>query len=72
MFPDGPAVKLLFHCRGVGSIPGQGTKIPQAMRCGSKKKERKSKNPTEVTVLEFSEVPLSSGGVPVSAEWGTR
>ena len=27
-FPDGPVVKTLyFHCRGVGSISGQGTKI---------------------------------------------
>ena len=27
-----------FHCRGPGSIPGWGTKIPQAAKCGKKKK----------------------------------
>ena len=32
-----------FHCWGLGSIPGQGTKIPQAVWHGKKerKKERK-------------------------------
>ena len=29
---------------GMGSIPGQGTKIPQAMQCGQKIKERKKEN----------------------------
>ena len=33
-FPDGPVVKTLcFQGRGVGSVPGQGTKIPHAIRC---------------------------------------
>ena len=28
--PGSPMVRTLhFHCKGVGSIPGQGTKIPQ-------------------------------------------
>ena len=26
-----------FHCQGLGSIPGQGTKILQAMRCTKRK-----------------------------------
>ena len=26
-----------FTAKGVGSVPGQGTKIPQAMWCGQKK-----------------------------------
>ena len=31
-FPDGPVVRtLLFHCGGPGSVPGQRTKILQAM-----------------------------------------
>ena len=31
-FPHGPVVETLcFHCRVVGSIPGEGTKIPHAM-----------------------------------------
>ena len=28
-----------FHCRGVGSIPGRGTKIPQVAWHGQKKKK---------------------------------
>ena len=27
-----------FHCCGPGSIPGQGTKILQAVQCGQKRK----------------------------------
>ena len=39
-FPGGPVVKTLrFHCRGVGAIPGQGTKIPHAARHSQKKKK---------------------------------
>ena len=30
-FPEAPVIKTLrFHCKGVGSIPGQGTKAPHA------------------------------------------
>ena len=33
--PDGPVVRTrCFHCRGPSSIPGRGTKIPQATQCG--------------------------------------
>ena len=28
------------HCWGLGSIPDQGTKIPQAVQCGKKKKKK--------------------------------
>ena len=29
-FPGGPVIRTwYFHCRGLGSIPGQGTKVPQ-------------------------------------------
>ena len=40
-FPGGLVVKTLcFHCRGgTGSIPGRGTKIPQAARRGQKVKK---------------------------------
>ena len=39
-FPGGPVVRApCFHCEGPGSIPGQGTKILQAARCGQKKKK---------------------------------
>ena len=38
-FPGGPAVRSWrFHCRDPGSIPGQGTKIPQATWHGQKKR----------------------------------
>lgn len=40
--PSGPVVKTLSsQCRGVGSIPGEGIKIPQAAWRDKKKKERK-------------------------------
>ena len=29
-----------FIAEGLGSIPGQGTKIPQAARCGKKKRKK--------------------------------
>ena len=39
-FPGSPEVKYEhFHCRGPGSIPGQGTKIPQNVQGGEKKKK---------------------------------
>ena len=39
-FPGGPVVRTRrFHCSGLGSIPGQGTKIPQAMWLGQKSKQ---------------------------------
>ena len=38
-FPGGPVVKTEhFHCHSQGSIPGQGTNIPKAVRCGQKRK----------------------------------
>jgi len=36
-------VRTHFHCWGLGSIPGQGTKIPQAAQHGLKKKKRRRK-----------------------------
>ena len=37
-FPGDLEVRTLsFHCCGLGSIPGWGTEIPQAMQCGQKK-----------------------------------
>ena len=36
-FPDVPVLRTrCFHCRGLGSIPGWGTRIPQAMWQGQK------------------------------------
>ena len=41
-FPGGPVVRTpCFHYRGTGLTPGWGTKIPQAVRCGQKKKKEK-------------------------------
>ena len=41
-FPDAPVIRTLdCHCCGLGLIPGQGTKIPQAVQQGQKKKENK-------------------------------
>jgi len=39
-FPSNPVARTqCFHCHGQGSIPGQGTKIPQAVRCGPPKRK---------------------------------
>lgn len=41
-FPSNPVARTQrFHCRGQCSIPAQGTKIPQAARCGPPKKKNK-------------------------------
>ena len=47
----------LFHCRGPGSIPGQGTEIPQAVRRRKKKKKRKErkKEKTHIVTLHLDE-----------------
>ena len=38
-FPGGPVVKTQrFHCGDLGSIPGQGTKIPQVAWYGQREK----------------------------------
>ena len=43
-FPGGPVVRAwCFLCWGLGLIPGQGTKIPQVVRCGQSEKERKKR-----------------------------
>ena len=39
-FPGGPELRIwCFHFWGTGLIPGQGTKILQALQCCKKKKE---------------------------------
>ena len=39
-FPGGPVVKTPhFHCRGTGSIPGWGTKIPRGLKKIKNKKK---------------------------------
>ena len=35
---------LGFHCRGLGSVPGRGTDIPQAVRCDQRNNNKKSNN----------------------------
>ena len=40
-FPDGPVVRTQhFHCCDLGSIPGWGTKVPQAVWPKKKKKNQ--------------------------------
>ena len=44
-FPGGPVVKTLhFHCRGQGSIPGWGTKIPHDTVAWPKQKQKTHRN----------------------------
>ena len=39
-FPGGLVVRILgFHCRGLGSVPGRGTEILQAIQQGRKKEK---------------------------------
>ena len=46
-FPGGPWLGLTFTAGGLGSIPGQGTKIPQAAQHGLKKKKEERKRKTD-------------------------
>ena len=40
-FPGCPVVRTpCSHAKGLGSIPGWGAKMPQAMQCGQKKKKK--------------------------------
>ena len=48
-FPGGPVFKRpRCHCRGVGSIPGQGTKIPHPAYCLTRPKLKKKPNPQKI------------------------
>ena len=43
-FPGGLVVRIgRFHWCGPGSVPCWGTEIPQAARCGQKKKKKEKK-----------------------------
>ena len=51
-FPGGPVVKTLsFQCRGIGLIPGPGTKIPHAVQDSKKKKKKKPLKNSHVETL---------------------
>ena len=51
-FPGGPMVKTpCFHCRGRGSIPGRGTKIPHATWRSQKTEKQTNKKKAEATLL---------------------
>ena len=57
-FPGGPVVKTQrFHCHSPDSIPGRGTKIPQAVQCGQKKK-----NPNLSLLCLWRPTPALPGG----------
>ena len=44
-FYSDPVVRIrYFHCHAPGSIPGQGTEIPQLMQHGKKKKKKMLSN----------------------------
>ena len=54
-FPCGPVVRTrYFHCHDLGSIPGQGTKILQAIQQGQKKKKKKT-----FIIISLEEVRVS-------------
>ena len=59
--PGGPVVRTRHsHCRIPGLIPGWGTKIPQATRCGQKKKKRERQR---------KDGSLEEGGKSVKGGW---
>ena len=48
-FPGSPVVRTQrFHCHGLGSIPGWGTKIPEAAQNGQKKKKKRKEIKTNI------------------------
>ena len=62
-FPGDLVVRILgFHCCGLDSIPGQGTKIPQAMgpkkKKHQKKKEKQSMNTVKAKSSDYAGVGL--------------
>ena len=65
-FPDSPVVRTQrFHCRGLGSTPGQGPKILEATE---RSQEKKNKNSLHLDPC------LTTGGMISTksrAEWGT-
>ena len=64
-FPGGPVVRTqCFHCRGPGSIPGQGTKIPKAVLQGQKNKNKNKtkQNKKQRQGQETSETQIAGRG----------
>ena len=52
-FPAGPVVKTpCLHCRGQGSIPGRGAKIPHAAECDQKIKTKNEE--TKKTLIGYN------------------
>ena len=69
-FPGTPVVKTpCFQCRGVGSIPGQGTKIPHAMQYVAKKEKKK-----RICSCDYGgwHVPKSARGLQSWRPWYAR
>ena len=61
-FSSSPVVKTLhFHCRGTGSVPGQGTKIPRDVWWGQKK-EKKKVVKQSMTVVSYGETTTPEMG----------
>ena len=58
-FPGSPVAKTLcFHCRSIGLIPCQGTKIPQAMQC-SQIKHNKNKEKSFFLIKENIKIKMA-------------
>ena len=68
-FPEGPVVRTpSFHCRGLGSVPSWGTKIPQVMQCGQIKNKRGIS-----LVIQWLKLHASNaGGMGLIPGWGTK
>ena len=60
-FPGGPVVTTpCFHCRGVGLIPGQGTRNLHAACMAKKKKKEKEINKVRQRRLNLQKIQKSS------------
>ena len=59
---------LSFHCWGPGSIPGQGTEIPQAMQ-RSQKKKKNYRDFSGGPVVK--NLPPNAGDTGSASGWGT-
>ena len=60
-FPGSPVIRTwLFHCRDLGSIPGQGTETPQEVtRCSSPKRKTTGQNGVTYTKPHITKTELN-------------
>ena len=75
-FPVLHCLLEISHCKGMGSIPGWGTKIPHAVRCSqkiktkqNKKTQQQQKSSPAVSILQDVKLYLDSSKRKLSRWW---